>query len=94
MSSNLEIFLSDLRNAESIDLEKSIVLKRTLILDIDFEKYFDVYFKFGILDAITSDLLLKKATDLQVKNILSLNLPIKESVYPLIVFCVLKNYRS
>jgi hypothetical protein len=94
VSSNLEIFLSDLRNAESIDLEKSIVLKRTLILDIDFEKYFDVYFKFGILDAITSDLLLKKATDLQVKNILSLNLPIKESVYPLIVFCVLKNYRS
>lgn len=94
MSSNLEIFLSDLRNAESIDLEKSIVLKRTLILDIDFEKYFDVYFKFGILDAITSDLLLKKATDFQVKNVLSLNLPIKESVYPLIVFCVLKNYRS
>jgi len=94
VSSNLEIFLSDLRNAESIDLEKSIVLKRTLILDIDFEKYFDVYFKFGILDAITSDLLLKKATDFQVKNVLSLNLPIKESVYPLIVFCVLKNYRS
>lgn len=94
MSSNLEIFLSDLRNSESIDLEKSIVLKRTLILDIDFEKYFDVYFKFGILDAITSDLLLKKATDFQVKNVLSLNLPIKESVYPLIVFCVLKNYRS
>lgn len=94
MSYNIDEFLDSLKSKEALDESEKKFLKKALLIDLDFSKYIEIYKKHNILDFITADLLLKNASNEQVKLILSLSLPVKEEYFPVIVFLVLKNYRS
>lgn len=94
MSYNIDEFLDSLKSKEALDESEKKFLKKTLLIDLDFSKYIEIYKKHNILDFITADLLLKNASNEQVKLILSLSLPVKEEYFPVITFLVLKNYRS
>jgi len=94
VSSNITAFLEDLKQVDNPDKEKIELLKKTLLLEFDIKAYIDLFKRFGVLDSITADIILKKSTEEQVKTILSMSLPIKESAYPAIAFGVLKNYRG
>lgn len=94
MSYNIDEFLDSLKSKEALDESEKQFLKKTLLIDLDFSKYIEIYKKHNILDFITADLLLKNASNEQVKLILSLSLPVKEEYFPVITFLVLKNYRS
>jgi len=94
MNSNIAAFLENLRKVDNPDKEKVLLLKKILIIDFDIASYIDLFKKFEILDTIAADIILKKSTEEQVKVVLSLNLPIKESIYPVITLGVLKNYKA
>lgn len=94
MSYNIDEFLDSLKSKEALDESEKKFLKKTLLIDLDFSKYIEIYKKHNILDFITADLLLKNASNEQVKLILSLSLPVKEEYFPVITFLVLKNYRN
>lgn len=94
MNSNIAAFLENLRKVDNPDKEKVLLLKKILIIDFDIGSYIDLFKKFEILDTIAEDIILKKSTEEQVKVVLSLNLPIKESIYPVITLGVLKNYKA
>jgi hypothetical protein len=91
---NIYDFLDSLKSEETLDESQKRFLKKTLLIDLNFSQYIEIYKKHGILDLITSDLLLKKASNEQVIMILSLSLPVKEEYFPLITFLVLKNYNN
>lgn len=94
MNSNIALFLENLKQVDSLDNEKLLLLKKILLINFDIGGYIDLFRKFEILDTITADIILKKSTEAQVRTVLSLNLPIKESAYPIIVLGVLKNYKE
>lgn len=94
MNYNIYNFLDSLKSEETLDESQKRFLKKTLLIDLNFSQYIEIYKKHGILDLITSDLLLKKASNEQVIMILSLSLPVKEEYFPLITFLVLKNYNN
>jgi len=94
MNSNIAAFLENLRKVDNPDKEKVLLLKKILIIDFDIGSYIDLFKKFEILDTIAADIIFKKSTEEQVKIVLSLNLPIKESSYPVITLGVLKNYKA
>lgn len=94
MNSNIALFLENLKQVDSLDNEKLFLLKKILLINFDIGGYIDLFRKFEILDTITADIILKKSTEAQVRTVLSLNLPIKESAYPIIVLGVLKNYKE
>jgi len=94
VSYNIDEFLDSLKSKEALDESEKKFLKKTLLIDLDFSKYIEIFKKHNILDFITADLLLKNASNEQVKLILSLSLPVKEEYFPVITFLVLKNYRN
>lgn len=94
MNNNIALLLKNLQQVDNPDREKLLLLKKILLIDFDISGYIDLFKKFEILDTITADIILKKSTEAQVRTVLSLNLPIKESAYPIIVLGVFKNYRE
>lgn len=77
-----------------LDDEELQAVKRLLVLNGDFSKTTDFWLKHGVLDSITVNLLLKKATQEQVKLILSGSIPVAPEQRVQIVFLVLKSYRK
>ncbi len=76
---------------KSIDKQDLIKL---LYYDGDFTSIADLYVEYGVLNSITVDLLTNKASEEQVKLILSGNLPLSPEQIPLVVFLVLKFYKG
>jgi len=94
VTDNFFLFLQEYQSKAELDNDDVKKLKSFLTLDEDLSGYLDLYKKHKILDDITSELYLKRATDNQVKSLLEGYIPVKYEDYPLIVFLILKNYRS
>jgi len=94
VTDNFFLFLQEYQNKAELDNDDVKKLESFLTLDEDLSGYLDLYKKHNILDDITADLYLRRATDNQVKSLLEGYIPVKYEDYPLIVFLILKNYRS